>query len=100
MKNIELNEVYTFKVYSGEEVVAKVVEIDEDYLELQEPLTVMPNAQGMGLMPSMFTADRDKIARLNTSAIIMYGVCAEQIRVKYIEATTGIATAPKKIVLG
>ena len=100
MKNIELNEVYTFKLTSGEEVISKVVSINDTTMELSNPLSVAPNPQGMGLMPSMFTAEQDKNVTLNTNMITMYAVTADQVRIKYIEATTGITTASKKIVLG
>lgn len=100
MKNIELNEVYTFKLVSGEEVISKVVSLDDTTMELSSPLSVAPNPQGMGLMPSIFTADQDKNITLNTSMITMYAVTADPVRIKYIEATTGITTTSKKIVLG
>jgi len=100
MKNIELNEVYTFKLTSGEEVISKVVSIDENTMQLSNPLSVAPNPQGMGLMPSMFTAEQDKNVTLNTNMITMYAVTADPVRIKYIEATTGITTTSKKIVLG
>lgn len=100
MKNIELNEVYTFKLTSGEEVISKVVSISENTMELSNPLSVAPNHQGMGLMPSMFTAEQDKNVTLNTNMITMYAVTADPVRIKYIEATTGITTTSKKIVLG
>ena len=98
---IELNEVYTFKLTSGEEVISKVLGfLNDDWIILSEPLSVAPNPQGMGLMPSMFTAERDKTVPLNTKTITMFCVTADQIRIKYIEATTGITTASKKIVMG
>lgn len=100
MKNIELNEVYTFKLNSGEEVVGKVLSIDDGTIELSEPLSVAPNPQGMGLIPSMFTAEQDKNVMLNTNTVTMWCITADQIRMKYIEATTGIATTSKKIVMG
>lgn len=100
INKIEINEVYTFKLTSGEEVISKVVGFDGDYVLLDEPLSVAPNPQGMGLMPSMFTAERDKVVPLNTNTVTMYCVTADQIRIKYIEATTGITTASKKIVMG
>lgn len=100
MKQLELDEVYTFKLTSGEEVVAKVVSQNETAVELSHPLSVAPNHQGMGLMPSMFTAEPDHNAWLNTNTVTMYGVTVDSIRSKYIEATTGIATPSKKIVLG
>lgn len=101
INQIELNEVYTFKLTSGEELISKVLHfLDEDWIVLSEPLSVAPNPQGMGLMPSMFTAERDKSVPLNTKAITMFCITADPIRIKYIEATTGITTASKKIVLG
>lgn len=100
MKELEINEVYSFKLNSGEELVSKIVAINEKTIELSEPLTVAPNHQGMGLIPSMFTAEKDRNITLNTSSIIMYAETADSLRIKYIEATTGITTASKKIVLG
>lgn len=104
MNDIEINEVYTFKLSSGEEVVAKVAAkvstINSNFIELSNPLSVAPNPQGMGLMPSMFTSEQEKNVMLNTNAVTMYCLTADQVRVKYIEATTGITTASKKLILG
>lgn len=100
INKIETNEVYTFKLTSGEEVISKVIGFDGEYAQLEEPLSIAPNPQGMGLMPSMFTAERDKIVLLNTNTVTMFCITADPIRIKYIEATTGITTASKKIVLG
>jgi hypothetical protein len=100
MKNIELNEVYTLKITSGEEIISKIVAITDTTVELKNPLSVAPNPQGMGLMPSIFTADQDKNVVLNTSAITMWALTADPVRIKYIEATTGLTTTSKKIVLG
>lgn len=100
MKNIELNEVYTLKISSGEEIVAKIVNVDDGVIEISSPLSVAPSHQGMGLVSSVFTADTDKNIMLNTNTVIMYALTADHVRIKYIEATTGITTASKKIVLG
>lgn len=100
MKNIQVGEVYTFKLNSGEEVVAKVAAVDGGQIELSDPLSVAPNPQGMGLMPTMFTADQEKNAILNTNTVALYAESADAIRSKYIEATTGIATTSKKLILG
>lgn len=100
MKNIELGEVYTLKLTSGEELIGKVVSLSDGVLELSNPLAVAPNPQGMGLIPAMFTGDHDKNIALNTNTVTMWAPSADSIRIKYIEATTGITTASKKIVLG
>lgn len=98
-KNL-VGQVTTFKLTSGEEVISRVTEVGSDYLILSEPVSVAPQPQGIGLMPSMFTAEKDKSVMLNTSTITMWCETADQVRIKYIEATTGITTASKKIVLG
>ena len=55
----------------------------------------------MGLVPSLFTADHDKNLVINIDNVAIYGVTDENIRVKYIEATTGIATpTQRKVILG
>ena len=100
MKQMEQNEIYTLKLVSGEEVISKITEIGSDYLILSEPVSVAPQPQGIGLMPSMFTAEKDKTVVLNTRAITMWCETADPVRIKYIEATTGITTTSKKIVLG
>lgn len=100
MENIELGEVMTFKLVSGEEVIVKVVSIKDSTMEISNPLSVAPSHQGMGLVPALFTAEHDKNVTLNTNMVAMWAYTADPIRIKYIEATTGIATASKKIVLG
>jgi len=95
------NEIYTIKVLSGEELITKVLDENVDTITVSEPLSIAPNQQGMGLIPSLFSAEMDKPVTINKSGITMYAITAEQIRVKYIEVTTGISTPPaKKIVLG
>lgn len=97
----EQNQVYSIKLTSGEELVAKVVaQPSDEHIELSEPLSIAPNPQGMGLIPSMFTADHDKTITLNLKNITMYCVTDDQIRAKYTEATTGITTPSKKLIMG
>ncbi len=103
MKNLQIGEVYTFKLSSGEEVIAKVsgvLGIEDGFVEISDPLSVAPNPQGMGLIPGMFTADHDKNVSLNTNMVTMYAPSEDSIKSKYIEATTGITTPSKKLILG
>ena len=98
---IETGKVYTFKLNSGEELIAKVVGINEQGLvEIQDPVSVAPGPQGMGLVPSMFTADPGKNAQLNMSSVALHCITDDSVRMKYIEATTGIKVPDKKLILG
>lgn len=98
--NLELDTVYTFKLSSGEELITKVVANHGDHLEVAAPVSVAPGPQGMGLVPSMFTADPNETVRINTNSITVWGKTEEAVENKYIEATTGIKLPSKKIVLG
>ena len=97
---MEIGKVYTFKMNSGEEMIAKVVDAGEGYAMLQDPVSVAPGPQGMGLVPSMFTADPDKNPRLNMNCVAISSLTDENVRMKYIEATTGIKVPEKRILVG
>ena len=98
---INEGKVYTFKLNSGEELIAKVVGLLQgNCLALENPVSVAPGPQGMGLVPSLFTADLDEPLKLNMNNISMYGLTDDSVRMKYIEATTGIKVPEKKILVG
>jgi hypothetical protein len=101
MKNtIKENQVYTFKLNSGEELVSKVLSITDTYVVIQEPVSIAPGPQGMGLVPSMFTANPKGEIKLNTNSIALMGETDDSVKVKYLEVTTGIKVPDKKIVMG
>jgi len=98
--NIKENEVYSFKLNSGEELIAKVIKVADSFLTLEEPVSVAPGPQGVGLIPSMFTADPKGETKLNTNSIAIVSQTEDGVKTKYIQATTGIAVPSKKLVLG
>ena len=97
---LEHNQVYTFKLNSGEEKVAKVKQSGGDWITLEEPVSIAPGPQGMGLVPSMFTADPKEEIRLNTNSVSLVSMTDDSVKMKYIEATTGIKVPEKKLILG
>jgi len=97
--NIKAGEVYTFKMNSGEELVAKVTDVTTDHVQVEQPVSIAPAPQGMSLVPSMFTADRGQPVTINTATISMHALTDEPVRVKYIEATTGLRVPEKKILM-
>ena len=95
------NEVYTFKLNSGEELIAKVTATaDTGLFEIQNPVSVAPSGKGVGLIPSMFTADPESKTTLNINNVSIYAMTDDSIKVKYIEMTTGISVPEKKILVG
>ena len=98
---LEVGKVYTFKLNSGEEVIAKYSsEITGDYISVSDPVSVAPGPQGMGLVPSIFTADPKQSVTINTNSIAMYAETEDNVKMKYLEATTGISVPSKKLILG
>jgi hypothetical protein len=97
---LQPNSVYTFKLNSGEELIAKVKQAGGDFIELEEPVSIAPAQQGMQMIPSVFTAEPKGIFRLNTNSVAIYAETDDSIKMKYLEATTGIKVPEKKIVLG
>ena len=97
---LEPNKVFTFKLNSGEELIAKVVQSGGDFIVIEEPVSIAPTQQGMQMIPSVFTANPKGEFKLNTSSIAMYAETDDSIRMKYLEATTGIKVPDKKLILG
>jgi hypothetical protein len=97
---LKQNHVYTFKLNSGEELIAKVIQAGGEFIQIEEPVSIAPSQQGMQMIPSIFTADPKGEFRLNSNSIVMYAETDDNIKDKYLEATTGIKVPSKKIVLG
>ena len=97
---IEPNPVYTFKLNSGEELIAKVIQAGGEFIQIEEPVSIAPTQQGMQMIPSVFTANPKAEFKLNTTSIALYAETDDSVRMKYLEATTGIKVPDKKIVLG
>lgn len=97
---LETGKVYTFKLNSGEEMITKVEQINSNWIVVSDPVSVAPGPQGMGLVPSIFTGEPRKNVTINTNSITMYVETEDSVKMKYIEATTGIKVPDKKIIMG
>ncbi len=98
--NLELNTVYTFKLNTGEELVAKLVKIEADYLEIEHPILTVISQQGLQMMPGLFSANLDKNMRLNNHSWALVAETRDDVRDSWIQATTGIAPVRKQIITG
>ena len=92
--------IYTFKLNSGEELVAKVIDANQDNFEIEHPVSIAPGPQGMGLVPSLFTGNMSNPIQLNINSVALVAETDESVAAKYIEATTGIRVPDKKIIMG
>lgn len=97
---LEINQVHTFKLNNGEELVAKLVNKFADHVEISKPITMVLGPQGLQMIPTLFSSNPDKNVLLNTNSIAMSSEPRPDVRDKYIEATTGIQTTSKQIITG
>jgi len=98
--NIEIDQIYTFKLNTGEELVAKLTAIHPDHLLIQHPILTVLSQQGLQMMPGLFSANMERIMRLNNSSWAMIAETRDDVRDSWIQATTGIAPVRKQIITG
>jgi hypothetical protein len=83
-------DIISFKLSTGEEMVARIAEETDNNYVLEKPCTVMPSAQGMGLIQSLFTADQEKKVSLDKRHVIIHAPSIDAMQKHYIKTTTGI----------
>jgi hypothetical protein len=83
-------DIISFKLSTGEEMVARISEETDSNYVLEKPCTVMPSAQGMGLIQSLFTADQEKKVSLDKRHVIIHAPSIDAMQKHYIKTTTGI----------
>jgi hypothetical protein len=89
-KGVTAGEVVTFKLTSGEEIVAKLVEDGAAFYKLSRPMVIGMGQQGPGLMPYLFTVHPDKEVKLNKGVVAMAEATDKQFADQFIQSTTGI----------
>jgi hypothetical protein len=91
---------YTFKLTTGEEIVAKFIARREHVYIITMPVMILPGERGIQMMPYCFSGITNVEIALNIHAVVMVAEVREDINRSYVEATTGIKTpAPKRIIL-
>lgn len=102
MKILEPNNIYTIKLTTGEEVVARYVSenTSEGYITIEHPILTVLSPQGLQMMPGLFSANLDQPVRLNNNSWVLIAECREDVSNSWIQATTGIAPVTKKIITG
>lgn len=95
------NEIYTIKLTTGEEVVARYVGPSAaGGLVIENPILCVLSPQGLQMMPSMFSANLDQPVELNNTSWALIAPARTDVSNSWIQATTGIAPATKKILTG
>lgn len=94
-KAYDAGDIIAFKIVNGDEIVAKIVEDKPNEFVVDRPCTVLPSAQGIGLMQSLFTADPKNNISISKIHVIMHSKVVDQMENHYIQTTTGIQPVTK-----
>lgn len=94
-KGYDAGSIVCFKLVNGDETIAKIVEETDTTYVISRPCTVVPSAQGLGLMQSLFSADINTNITLNKTHVIMHSPVVDKIEGHYIQTTTGIQPVTK-----
>ena len=79
-KTYDAGEIVAFKLVTGDEIVAKVVEQGGLEFTIQKPLTVVMANKGIVLVPSIYTGQLDRDVNISNSQIIMHTPVAKDVK--------------------
>ena len=83
-------DVVSFKLASGEEVVAKLEEIEETKYIVTKPLMLTMSEKGLALAPFMFTIEPLAKITFHNNNILCATKTEKQMASQYIATTTGL----------
>jgi len=89
-KGVSVGEVITFKLTSGEELVAKLTEETDSFYKLSHPQVIGMGPSGPGLMPYLFTVSPDKEIKLSKVTVTVAEATDQQFAKQFLESTSGI----------
>lgn len=87
------NDIVTFKLTSGDEIVAKIKKINDfQGYDVSKPHGVMMSQQGFGLVPWILTVDPDETINISADSVAAMAKTHKRVAQEYIKQTTGIIT--------
>ena len=90
MSEINANDTVSIKLMSGEEIVARFIEHDNDYITVQRPMAIVNLPSGVGLGPFMFTVPQHGEFKIVKNNIVTWAKTEVNMAKKYGEGTTGL----------
>jgi hypothetical protein len=88
-----------FKLSTGEEVIASVVEETSAGYVIKNPLCMVPTQKGYQFAPLLMMADPSKPVTLNGSLVVATTQPVTELEGQYESLTTGIALPQKSSII-
>ena len=90
---IKDGDIVSFKLSSGEEIVARLKSQDTKSYTLHKPMVLIMQQQGMGLAPFMFSVSPDAKFNLQASSVSCVAKTEDEIAKQYTASTSNIQMA-------
>jgi len=88
----------TFRMTTGEEVIAKLAAERPDCFFVESPLILMQGQQGLDMVPALFSGEIEQVPVYKT-CIMMASKTKEDAADHYRQKTTGIKVPPAKQII-
>lgn len=87
----KVGDTVSFKLSSGEELVARLEDETEKTYTLKKPMVLIAGQQGLGLAPFMFSVSPEGKFVLQAQSVSCIAKTEEEIGKQYTAQTTGLA---------
>jgi hypothetical protein len=91
-KQLTAGEIVTIKITTGDEIIARLVEIKDNEYVISKPLALMATETGIGLAPFAFTISPDTKIPINRSTVVFCAKTDPGTAKTYIENTSSLHT--------
>jgi Fe2+ or Zn2+ uptake regulation protein len=92
-------EVMTLKLQSGDEVITRIEEENQEFLICDNCVTIAATPQGVAMVPWIQTGKQGKVS-INKKQIVARVTTVKEIADKYLEMVTGISVSSPSSILG
>lgn len=89
-KPIASGDIVSIKLANGEEIIARLEEETDQHIKISRPLAVTLGAQGLGMIPFMFLANKDTVT-IKQMHVLVIAPAKKDAADQYVQGTTGIA---------
>ena len=97
--NFKVNDVITFRLNTGEEVVAKLTEEKMDSYVVSKPLVMILQEKGPVMAPMMISADwKTTPVNIYKHGVTMSASTVKEIKKAYLETTSGLDLSESTII--
>ena len=90
IETLESGEIITFKLITGEEIIAKLVEFDNNILKVSKPLVIVVMQEGMAFMQYLIGSDTDEMSFYKESLMNVPKYTTSSLADIYIEKVSNI----------